>query len=150
MLNLDPWSIFWTLFNVLVLYLIVRRFLVGPIMKVINQREEFIASQLDSAKTSMDQADKIRNEYQEKLKSSHAQAEEIFMTAKTRASAEYDRILAESKVEADQILEKAKQEIENEKVRAKEEVQTEIAQLAMLAARKIIKTGEIHDAGSNE
>ena len=43
-------------------------------------------------------------------------------------------------------LEKAKADIEKEQKQAQQEVQGEIAKLALIAARKIIETGEAHDA----
>ena len=40
----------------------------------------------------------------------------------------------------------AKADIEKEQKQAQQEVQGEIAKLALIAARKIIETGEAHDA----
>ena len=46
----------------------------------------------------------------------------------------------------DRMIEKAKADIEKEQKQAQQEVQGEIAKLALIAARKIIETGEAHDA----
>ena len=34
--------------------------------------------------------------------------------------------------------------------KAKQELKSQVAEIAMLAARKIVKTGEMHDTGSNQ
>ena len=44
------------------------------------------------------------------------------------------------------MLEKAREEIRTEQEQARKEVQADIAILAMEAARKIMKTGDVHDA----
>ena len=49
-----------------------------------------------------------------------------------------------------EMMEKARKNIKLEQEQAKSELQSQIADIAMLAARKIIKTGEVHDTGSNE
>ena len=50
----------------------------------------------------------------------------------------------------DVLLEKAKTDIRQEQEQAKAELQSQIADIAMLAARKIIKTGEVYDTSGNE
>ena len=42
MLSIDPWNILWTVVNLLVLYLVFKKFLFKPVMKVINAREDMI------------------------------------------------------------------------------------------------------------
>ena len=39
MLSIDPWNILWTVVNLLVLYLVFKKFLFKPVMKVINARK---------------------------------------------------------------------------------------------------------------
>lgn len=50
MLSIDPWNILWTVVNLLVLYLVFKKFLFKPVMKVINAREDMIKQQFDDAK----------------------------------------------------------------------------------------------------
>ena len=48
------------------------------------------------------------------------------------------------------MLEKAKSDLANEQEKATRDAQAKIAELALLAAKKIMKTGEAHDAGSSK
>ena len=57
MLSIDPWNILWTVVNLLVLYLVFKKFLFKPVMKVINAREDMIKQQFDDAKKSQEEAD---------------------------------------------------------------------------------------------
>ena len=48
------------------------------------------------------------------------------------------------------MLEKAKVDIASEQEKATQAAQAEIAKLALIAARKIVKTGDAHDTGSSK
>ncbi len=67
MLSIDPWNILWTVVNLLVLYLVFKKFLFKPVMKVINAREDMIKQQFDDAKKSQEEADALKASYDEKL-----------------------------------------------------------------------------------
>jgi F-type H+-transporting ATPase subunit b len=58
-------------------------------------------------------------------------------------------MLAEARMESEKMLDKAKADIAAEQRRAEDSVRDEISKLAIAAARKIIKTGDQSDAGSN-
>lgn len=150
MLNISPWNLLFTVINILFLYWIFRKFLFQPVMKVIHTREELVKQQFENAKKNQDAADQMKTEYQEKLKTAHVQAEEIMVHAKQRAEKEHDQMLLKTREESERMLERAKNDIKSEQVKAKQEVSAEIAKLAMVAAKKILETGELHDAASNE
>lgn len=149
MLNLEPSTLIWTIVNILVLYLGIRKFLFKPVMDIIHKREELIQGQLDAAKQTQDAAEQMKAEYQTKLDEAQQTAEELVVSAKQRAQEEQDRMLAETRAQSERMLEKAKADIQTEQEKAQMQVQSEIAKLAMSAARKIMKTGEQSDAGSN-
>lgn len=150
MLNISPWNLLFTVINILFLYWIFRKFLFQPVMKVIHTREELVKQQFENAKKNQDVAEQMKTEYQDKLKTAHVQAEEIIIHAKQRAENEHDQMLLKTREESERMLERAKSDIKSEQVKAKQEVSAEIAKLAMIAAKKILETGELHDAASNE
>ena len=67
MLSIDPWNIVWTIVNLLVLYLVFKKFLYKPVMNVIEARENMIKQQFDSAKKDQDEALKLKAEYHDRL-----------------------------------------------------------------------------------
>ena len=143
MLSIDPWNILWTVVNLLVLYLVFKKFLFKPVMKVINAREDMIKQQFDDAKKS-------QASYDEKIESAKAEADEIIVNARNRAQEEHEAALEKTRKETEVMLEKAKADIATEKEKATEAAQADIARLALIAARKIVKTGDAHDAGSSK
>ena len=89
MLSIDPWNILWTVVNLLVLYLVFKKFLFKPVMKVINAREDMIKQQFDDAKKSQEEADALKASYDEKLESAKTEADEIIVNARNRAQEEH-------------------------------------------------------------
>ena len=142
MLNINPWNMVMIVINLLVLYAIFRKFLYKPVMNVIHRREELIQGQFDSAKKTQDDALQLKADYEEKLQKANVKADEIILAARDQAKEEHEKAVLETQAKT----EKAKADIEKEQKQAQQEVQGEIAKLALIAARKIIETGEAHDA----
>lgn len=149
MLSLNPWTLLFTVCNALILFIGLKVFLFKPVMKIIQAREEMIEAQFESASKSQSEAEQMRIDYQEKLHTAQETAEEIITKAKERADQEHKRMIEETRCESEAMLMKAKADIQTEQEKAKLEVQVEVARLAMNAARKIMKTGDTYDTGSN-
>lgn len=75
---------------------------------------------------------------------------EICFIFRKRAQEEHEAALEKTRKETEVMLEKAKADIATEKEKATEAAQADIARLALIAARKIVKTGDAHDAGSSK
>ena len=150
MLKIDPWNIIWTIVNLLFLYFVFKKFLFDRVMDVINKRYEMIKQQFASAQKEKDDAAALKEQYHEKLDSAKKEADQIIIDARARAEEEQERTLERTRDEAEHMLEKARTDIENEKEQATKAAQADIAKLAILAARKIVKTGDAHDAGSSK
>lgn len=146
MLSLDGWTIFFTVLNVLVLFVGLKVLLFKPVLNVIRQREEMIKNQLADAAEKEKTAEQLKNDYQTKLKNADQKAERIIAEAKARAEEEQRLAAEKTKEETERMLEKARVDIRTEQEQAKKEVQADIAILAMEAARKIMKTGDVHEA----
>lgn len=151
MLSLEPWTLFWTVFNVIVLFLGLKKFLIRPVRNVIDQRESMIKQQFQDAQNTQRAAETMKKEYEEELAHAKETAAEIITAARARAGEEHDQMIAETREEAGKLLNQAKKEIQCEQEQAMQEMKSQIAVLAMSAAKKIIETGDgIHDAGGNQ
>ena len=150
MLNINFWNIVWTVINLLVLYGVFRKFLYQPVMKVIKARENVVKEQFDSAKENKAQAEKMKADYEKRLATARTEADQIIVEARARAAEEHARSVEHTREETEHMLEKAKADIANEQEKAQQSAQAEIAKLALMAARKIINTGDAYDAGSSK
>ena len=111
MLSLDGWTVFFTIVNVLVLFIGLKVFLFKPVLNIIRQREEMIGQQFAEAAKKEQDAQQMKEEYQEKLKEAGRKAEEIVAGAKERAAEEERLAAARSQEEAARMIARAKEEI---------------------------------------
>lgn len=148
MLSLNVWNLLFTVINVLVLYLLMKKFLFKPVLAVLEKRKEMIASNMEEARKSQQEAESLKSDYEEKLSSAKEEAQAIVHNARELAEQERAGILEKTRVESEQMIEKAKAAILSEQEQAQQEAKEEIARLAVLAARKIIEAGDAHDTDS--
>ena len=150
MLSLEPWTIFWTVVNVLVLFVALRHFLIKPVMGVIEQRNEMIRQHFDAAQKTQDEANKMKADYEQQLDTAKEQASDIIAAARVRSEKEHSKAIADTEAERVKMLAQAREDIEKEQANAKKELQSQIMDIAMLAAKKIIMTGDQYDAKSGK
>ncbi len=137
MLNLD-WSIVWVIINLLVLFLLLKKFLFKPVTAMMDKREEMIKNNISDAEKQKDDAYKLKSEYEETLKTAHQKAVDITNAAKVHASKECDLMVENARAESARILRDAEKSAESEKVKVMNDAKYEIADLALLAAAKVI------------
>ena len=112
MLTLSPVTIIGTIINLLVLYFLLQHFLFKPIQKIMDQRDELIRGQLKDAQDQKESAGKLK--------------------------AQYEEALASAKEESGQIVDKARKTMEVEREQAMREMKSQIADIALTAASKIM------------
>lgn len=137
MLSLD-WNLLWTVVNLLVLYLLLKKFLFKPVCKMMDERTAKIQSDLDEAKAKKQQAEKLKADYEDSIKNAREEAVAIKNQAKERAGRECDIMLENARSESAKILKEAEKAAENEKSKAIDDAKYQIADLAILAAAKVI------------
>ena len=99
MLRLD-WNMVITIVNLIVLCLLLKKFLIGPVTAIMEQRAALIEQQLADAKNDKQAAGDLKASYEEKLKTSDAESIRIVEESRASARAEYDRIVAEAESKA--------------------------------------------------
>lgn len=145
MLNLDPWNILFTVINLLIFFLIIKFFLLKPIKKVMDEREQMIKDDFDSAKKTKKEAEELKAEYENDLKTAKDKATQITAEAKKTAELQKNKIIDSANKQAKQIVDKAQKDASLEYDRTMAVLESEIASLALVAAEKVVKTGSSYD-----
>ena len=137
----------WTIINLIVLFLLLRHFLINPVSNIMEQRRKLIADGLQNAKDTQDEANRLKAEYEEALSGAKKESAEIVDKARIDARAEYDRIVGEAGAKAGNIIENAKENVRIEREQTMKELQSQIAGLAIASAEKIVgdKEQNIYD-----
>ncbi|GGH84080.1 F-type H+-transporting ATPase subunit b [Pullulanibacillus pueri] len=139
MLEFHLGDIIFQLVVVIILMLIVSKFAVGPVVRMMRDRQTHIDDQLKAAENSQKEAEAILAKQQEELKKVREQANQMLETEKKRAEAEGQELLNQAKARADRIVEDAKEEIRTEKEKAVASLRDEVAHLSMLLASKVLE-----------
>lgn len=137
MLNLD-WNIIWTIVNILILFLFLKKFLFKPVTEMMEKRQQLIENSFKEAEDKKAEAQELKNQYELELSHASEEAAKILNEAREKAAQETNRQLREAKEEANKIILEANKTIELERQKTLQNAQAEIAGIAMLAASKII------------
>lgn len=137
--TIDVWTLIFTWVNLFILFLLMKHFLFGRIQNVLKQREDEISKIYSDADLSKRDAENLKTEYENRIKSAKDEADEIIKKATQNASMRSDAILKDAKNEAQNILNRAQSQIETQKKKAVYEIKTDITSLAVAIAKKIVK-----------
>lgn len=135
----DLWSMVAIWLNTLILFLLVKKFLFKPVQNVLAQRDAEIKKMYDSARTAESDAKAMEEEYTQKLSDAKNEAGRIMQNAVKSASEKSDEIIAEAQTKASDIIEKAHSRIEQERKAAVQEIQSQVADMAVAIAQKVIE-----------
>lgn len=141
-------NLFFTIINLVVLYLLLKKFLIKPVTDIMEKREKLIADGISHAETVQNEAKQMKQDYETALSGAREESVRIVDRAQQQAQTEYERILAEADRKAGTMLETAKGNIELEREQTMKALQSEIAGLAMKAAAKIV--GERRENQGNQ
>ncbi len=138
MLRLD-YNLVFTIINLLILFVLLKKFLFGPVIEVMEKRKALIDEQFSSAANAQKQAEQMKTEYEAAFKDADAKAAGVIADAKQSAQAEYERIVSNANAEAARIVSRAEENIVADKQKALQDMESEIASIAMHAATQVIR-----------
>lgn len=124
--------------NFLLLLFILQRFAYKPVLRMLNERRERIKTAMEEAEEARRKAAQAEEEYQRRIEEARKEAEAIISRAEEQATQLRGEILAQAQEEARALRQKAEAEIELLRRQALAGVQEQIADLAILAASKVI------------
>ncbi len=132
------WDFVIMIFNVLVLFLFLRWKLFGPVTAFMQKRADKIKNTIAAADQKNTEASALKASYQEKLDNIHNEELDILKNARLAAEARTAEMIKQAERDIEQMKIKAQNEIEAERRKSVMELKDEIANLALLAASKVI------------
>lgn len=137
-MTIDTNILIWSAINFLVLFFVLRKLLWKPLLDMMEQREQEIKGNLEAAASARGEADELRGRYQEQVAKAQREAQEILNRAAKQAEDNRNEATERARREAALIIEKAEESIRREKEQAITELRSEVANLAVLAAGKVV------------
>ena len=139
LVQLDPGLFVWTILTFLVLLGVLAKFAWNPLLKMLKDREELIRSSLEDAEKAKTELERLNTEGQDIINKARSEAQTILSEGKAASSKMKEETLSSAKEQAKVILTKAEKQIQIEKDKAIAEIKSEVVDLSLSVATKLIK-----------
>lgn len=123
----------------LIVLWVLKRYAWGPILGMLEERRARIASEVQTSERLRQEAEKLRGEYENQLRTIEAQARQRIQEAVAEGQKVADEIRATAHNEAQAITRKAKESLELEYKKARVELRAEMVNTALGAAELLVR-----------
>ena len=138
-ISVNLWQILISLANLLIIFLILKKFLWKPVKKVMDQRKAMVDKQFADAAAAEEKANANQAEWAAKLADADAEAKSRIDAADETARRHGDRIVADAKDKAQGIIRQAEAEAVLERQKAEADIKREIAAVGAELAEKMLE-----------
>ena len=138
-ISVNIWHILISLINLVLLFLVVKRFLFKPVKKLFAEREATIAMQYSAAEEAERVANENKAEWEKKLSEAQIRADEVIKNASDIADTRAEQIVADAKVRAEDIMRRAETDAELTRKKAEDGIRQEIAGVSVEIAEKLLE-----------
>jgi F-type H+-transporting ATPase subunit b len=128
----------WTIITFLVLLWLLKKFAWKPLLSALEARRESIRKSLDEAQQARRELEEVNKESARILRNAHVEAESIVVKSRADAERLREELKQKARADADAIVREARRQIETETGRALRQVRSEIADLSIEVASKLI------------
>ncbi len=135
----DIGLLFWMTVSFLIVLFILKKYAWGPILNMIKERENTIEESLEKAQKAKEEMASVQEKSDRILKEAREERDSIIKEANETKKSIIAQSREDAKAEADKILKDARQSIENEKKGAMDELRSEVADLSIQVAERILR-----------
>lgn len=137
-IGVNFWTALFVLLNTIALFLVMRKFLIAPILKMIADRQSEIDGMYQDAEDAREQANAMKEDYSQKLEAANETSQHIVQEAVVRGQNREEEIIRDARTQASAIMDKARLDIAQEKKKALNDAKDEISGMAMAIAEKVV------------
>jgi len=129
----------WTIVVFVISMFILRRAVFPRIGEALDNRAKKIEGDIDAAAELRKEADKVLDEYRERLKEARAQSDEIVQRARQTAETHEREAKEQGREMIAEASERAQRDIESATKRALDDLRREVADLTIMATEKVTR-----------
>lgn len=137
-ISVNLWQIVISLLNLLILFLILKKFLYKPVRNVLEKRQAQIDESYGLAEQAQKKAQESKDEWERKLKGARDEADALIQDAADKAGKRSDKIIADAKEKADGIVKRAENEAVLERKKAEDTIKREIVDVSAVLTEKLL------------
>ena len=138
MFEINPGLTIWTTVTFILLAAVLAKFAWKPMLKMLGEREDQIRNALAQAEKARTEAAEMMKQNEKNLSRAEAEYQKMIREGKALAEKLKEDIVAKARQQADQELTRANEEIQRNLESAKMQLRSEVADLAIQAAEKIL------------
>ena len=136
---IDWYHVIFQIINFLIIVFLLRRFLYGPIIRAMDEREQKIVEREETAAAREEKANKEKDEYRQKSEELEEQEEEILEKATQDAEKEKKELLDKARSEVEETRQRWEESLEREKESFVAELRRRIGSQACSIARRCLE-----------
>lgn len=136
--DLDVGLFWWTLVLFAIFATILGKFGWKPLLATIEERERSVRTAVEGAAAANLEAQALLEKHKEMIREATKERDEMLKRAAQEADQVKADLVARARAEGDQLLQRARLEIERDKAKAIQDLRSQVADLAMDAASKIV------------
>jgi len=119
--------------------LIAKKFFWDKLLAYIQKRQDMIQDNIDSSVKIKEEAQSIKERYDEKMKNAGKEAHAILESARASAAQEKQQILNQTQDEVVRLKKQAQEDIERDKRNAQKDMKEAIGSVALEISKKLLK-----------
>jgi F-type H+-transporting ATPase subunit b len=129
----------WTLVLFLVTMGVLGKFAFPKIGEALEKRANAIRENIEASERQREEADKLLEEYRQRLREAREQADDIVARARKASEAAVAEATADGRTKREELVAAARKDIEVETRRSLETIRKEVADLTVLATEKVTR-----------
>lgn len=137
-ISIELWTSLFTLVNLLIIFLLMKKFLFKPVKNMIDSRQKEIDDLYADANASRDDAAALKAQYEKRLDEANAEKEAILKDAYRKAQLRDEEMLRDAQEQAAKTLQRADEQIALEKKRALNDIKDEVSVMAVDIASAVL------------
>lgn len=137
-ISLDFWTALFALINMIIVFVVLKKFLFRPVLKMIDDRQKEIDDLYADAAAAKAEAQSLQSTYTAKLSAANAESERILSDATKQAQQREEEILHQAQAQAARTLERAQEQIALEKKQAMHDLKGQVSGIAVDIASAVL------------
>lgn len=137
-ISINLWQILISLCNLLLLFLILKRFLYKPVKRVMAERQAALKKQYAAADEAQQEAERNKQAWTQKMQNAQAEADKLLKKAATTADFLSEQMIAEAREKADGIVHQAEAQARLEQKKAEAGIKKEIVDVSAVLTEKML------------
>lgn len=142
MLNIDPYTILFTLINLLILFVAMKKVLFKPINDILESRAKTVQDNLEQAQRQLEEAQALKAQYEEQMAQSRQQAAQLLSQAKAQGQEVYQKAVTDAQAEAKKLMTVGAERNRHDREAMLKSVREEVASLVVEAAAKVAEQSD--------